>query len=97
LCSGNEQHLIGVVTEPGGGHFDWSEKQARFMALYIKKACQYRIAGKGPLKKLDPRSGWLTDASGMSPDHYQPAPYNKYKGDPKKPIGFLTKKRPELL
>ena len=98
LRTANENNLIGVVTDPGGGHFDWSEKQARFVSLYIHKACEYRLPKKSPLngfvklKKLSKESGWLTDIGGMIPDKFAPAPYKKYKGDPKKAYWFFDKK-----
>jgi hypothetical protein len=95
LRSADANNLIGVVTDPGGGHFDWSEHQARFAALYIRKACRYRLpknaAATGPVKlnKIDPESGWLTDTGGMEPDNFEPAPYNQYKGDEKKAYWFF--------
>ena len=95
LRSKNENNLIGVVTEPGGGHFDWSENQAKFLALYIHKACLYRLPAKSPasgpvlLNKILPGSGWLTDTGGMDPDHFKAAPYKKYKGDPAKAYWFF--------
>jgi len=91
----NESNLVAVVTEPGGGHFDWSEKQAKFLALYIHKACLYRLParspgpGQVPLKKILKESGWLTDTGGMDPDHFKAAPYKKYKGDPAKAYWFF--------
>lgn len=97
LRKANENNLVAVVTDPGGGHFDWSERQARFIALYIRKACQYRLPKKatpdGPVKlnKLSKESGWLTDIGGMDPDTFPPAPYKKYKGDPKKAYWFFDK------
>jgi hypothetical protein len=90
-------NLIGVVTDPGGGHFDWSERLAKFVALYIHKACQYRLPENskpnGPVKlnKISKESGWLTDIGGMDPDKFAPAPYKKYKGDPKKAYWFFDK------
>jgi hypothetical protein len=95
LRSASENNLAGVVTDPGGGHFDWSERQARFVALYIRKACQYRLPkhapGAGPvrLKPLRPEAGWLTDTGGVEPDRFPPAPYAKYQGDPKKAYWFF--------
>ncbi len=91
----SENNLVGVVTDPGGGHFDWSERQARFVALYIHKACKYRLPGKtqvrGPvkLKRINILSGWLTDTGGMQPDSFSAAPYQQYKGDPKKAYWFF--------
>ena len=95
LRSADANNLVGVVTDPGGGHFDWSEHQAQFVALYIRKACKYRLPENGPqsgpvkLKTIDLQSGWLTDAGGMEPDRFEPAPYSQYKGDPKKAYWFF--------
>jgi hypothetical protein len=95
LRTANVNNLIGVVTDPGGGHFDWSVHQAQFVALYIRKACQYRLPknaeGNGPVKlrKIDPQSGWLTDTGGMDADQFESAPYAQYKGDPKKAYWFF--------
>jgi len=82
----NKDNLIAVVTDPGGGHFDWSKKESRFMSLYIKKACAARLPkyypAHGPIKlnSIKKESGWLTDNAGMKPDRSHPAPYNDYKG-----------------
>ena len=97
LRTTNENNLVGVVTDPGGGHFDWNERQAKFIALYIKKACQYRLPKtvanntSVQLKKIKKEDGWLTDTGGMEADVYPPAPYSKYKGDPKKAYWFFDK------
>jgi alpha-glucosidase len=113
LRRADEDNLIGVVVHPGGLHMDWSADQSRFLALFIRKACRYRLpvdakegsmndrrgvkdvrrvndgGGVIPLRKIDRRSGWLTDTGGMEPDHYLPAPYNRYKGDPKAAYWFF--------
>ena len=95
LRADNENNLVAVVTDPGGGHFDWSERQARFVALYIHKACQYRLPKNAPahgpvkLKPIQPESGWLTGTGGMEGDAFHAAPYKKYKGDPKKAYWFF--------
>ncbi|MGF7039086.1 hypothetical protein [Mucilaginibacter lappiensis] len=75
-------NLIGVVTDPGGGHFDWSEHLAKFIALYIRKACQYRLPNQGQavLKSVDKSSGWLTGTGGMEKDEFNPAPYSSFMG-----------------
>jgi hypothetical protein len=97
LREANEDNLVSVVTEPGGGHFDWSERQAEYIALYIRKACIYRLpekitAGIPPkLKPVSKESGWLTDNGGMEPDNFKPASYKKYKGDPGKAYWFFDK------
>lgn len=97
LRMSNPDNLIGVVTDPGGGHFDWSAHDAKFMALFIRKACAWRLPEKTipgrpvVLKKIDPASGWLTDTGGMDPDHFAPAPYQEYKGDKSKAYWFFDK------
>lgn len=82
LRAKNPANLISVVTDPGGGHFDWSPHLAKFIALYIRKACQYRLPdpGKSGLKPIRAEFGWLTGTGGMDKDEYSPAPYRSYKG-----------------
>jgi hypothetical protein len=97
LRSADEHNLVGVVTDAGGGHFDWNERLARFVALYIRKACAYRLppapaavtTAPPTLRPLTPESGWLTDTGGMYPDRYPPAPYERYTGDPRKAFWFF--------
>jgi hypothetical protein len=97
LRSVNENDLVSVVTDPGGGHFDWSEKQAKFIALYIQKACHYRLPknmfGNKPvqLKKIKKEDGWLTDIGGMHADQFPPARYEMYLGDKRKAYWFFDK------
>jgi hypothetical protein len=82
LRAKSEDNLVSVVTDPGGGHFDWSEHLAKFIALYIRKACQYRLPepGRSGLKNIDKLSGWLTGTGGMDKDEFAPAPYPSFKG-----------------
>mgnify|MGYP002623586478 CR=1 FL=1 len=77
----NPRNLGCILVEPGGGHFAWSNRNAKYLALYIRKAAAARIAGPDePLKKVSPASGWLSDASLKSPRQLEPAPYDKYQG-----------------
>ncbi len=95
LRSASQDNLIGVVTDPGGGHFDWSDHDARFLALYLHKACHYRLpelpadGSRVKLKPIDPHSGWLTDTGGMDNDKFAAAPYDKFRGDPRKAYWFF--------
>ncbi|HTT55876.1 MAG TPA: hypothetical protein VMF63_02115 [Opitutaceae bacterium] len=95
LRMADERNLIGVAVDPGGTHTDWSERQARFVALFIRKACQYRLldgaAGVGSvrLRAITPESGWLTDTGLIEPDQHLPAPYREYRGDPKQAWWFF--------
>jgi hypothetical protein len=91
----NPDNLVSVVTDPGGGHLDWSDKLSTFMALYIDRACKYRLPYHIPkhaipsLKKINPTSGWLTDTTGLDNDNFKPAPFQSYKGNPKNAYWFF--------
>ena len=97
LRAANPSNLISVVVYPGGTHTDWDDTQARFVALYIRKACQYRLPKETPatgpvkLRSIAPESGWLTDSGLIEPDHFAPAPYRDYPGDPKKAYWFFDR------
>ena len=82
-------NLIGVVVEPGGGHFDWSEKLAGFMALFIQKACYYRLWHNRAWKSVDsgetlhemsPAPGWLLKTGGAGKKR-EILPYAAFKGE----------------
>jgi hypothetical protein len=95
LRAADPANLIGVAVYPGGTHTDWSDSQARFAALFIRKACQRRLPKDMPtdalvkLNPIVPESGWLTDSGLLEPDKFEPAPYKLYKGDPKKAYWFF--------
>lgn len=81
---------IAVAVDPGGGHFDWNEKLARLLALYIRKACAARLPQQASLNTSDSPlalhpapfdEGWLLDSGGMRPDQFAPAPVSRYKGE----------------
>jgi pimeloyl-ACP methyl ester carboxylesterase len=90
----SEENLVGVVTDPGGGHFDWSAKLARFISLYIDKACYYRLPHRAgdPLRPVNKESGWLTGTGGMNKDDHAPAPYLIYSGSRDSSYWFFDKK-----
>lgn len=93
LRAKSADNLISVVTDPGGGHFDWSDHVAQFVALYIKKACEYRlpVQGQFPLKPIRKETGWLTGTGGMDKDEFEAAPYSSYKGGAAKGYWFFDK------
>jgi len=90
-------NLVGVVIDPGGGHFDWSPRLSRFVALYIRKACAFRLPRKSgaPLRSIRATKGWLTDTRGMKPDLYRAAPYTSYLGDRKSSYWFFDRETAE--
>ena len=93
LRAQNAGNLVSVVTDPGGGHFDWSEHLAKFISLYIKKACQYRLPGpaQSGLKPINKESGWLTGTGGMEKDEFASAAYSLFKGGAANGYWFFDK------
>ena len=85
----DELHLASIVVEPGAGHFAWSDRNAAYLGLFIGKAARARIpaappagaAGPVALKKIDHRTGWLTDLTINAPGEFTPAPYERYRGE----------------
>jgi len=84
----NEANLGSLVIEPGAGHFAWSDRNADYLALFLRKAARARIpaswpidaAGPPTLKKLDPCTGWLTDLA-VEGGGKPPAAYNQFTGE----------------
>jgi hypothetical protein len=89
-----QEHLmmpLSMLAEPGAGHFDVSDAKAEYLALYVKKAAQYRLPANVPmdrpaeLKPIDPtKAGWLADRWRKNDRPRAPAgPVGKYTGDAK--------------
>ncbi len=79
----HECNLGSIVVEPGAGHFAWSERNAAYLALFIRKAAQARIAAEpaAELRDIDHRRGWLSDLTIKAPSEFPAAPYDEYRGD----------------
>jgi hypothetical protein len=80
-------HLMSLVVHPGGNHTNWSDELSRLCALFIHKACRYRLPASlkldgdpVPCRKIDPASGWLTDSDLKAPQH-ELAACDAYAGD----------------
>lgn len=77
-----------MVADPGAGHFDFHDRLARYMGLYLHKVARYRLpeksplAGPVPLKPIDPaKNGWLYDRFRRDAmPKAAPAPLNQYTG-----------------
>jgi pimeloyl-ACP methyl ester carboxylesterase len=99
----DERHLASVVVEPGAGHFAWSDRNAAYLAMFIRKAAQARIPATRPtdaakpvtLKAIDPHGGWLTDLTIKAAGEFEPAPYEKYRGDKTKAAWHFDKEMAE--
>lgn len=76
------QSCISFLADTGRGHFDCAPRTADYIALFINKSLNQRLAPDGRLQPVDVRSGWL--AARWHPDQkHRPkaAPVDKYKGD----------------
>ncbi|HEX8296098.1 MAG TPA: hypothetical protein VF593_07340 [Chthoniobacteraceae bacterium] len=81
---------LSMLGAPAEGHFASTDRKAEYLALYLRKAVQYRrpaAEGDGPakLKPIDPtKEGWLVDKWRLDDLPAAPAaPVDKYTGDPK--------------
>jgi hypothetical protein len=69
--------------------FAWSDRNAAYLALWIRKAAEARLPATWPvgakdpppLKEIEHRRGWLTDLAIETPGGSGPAPYDEYRGD----------------
>jgi hypothetical protein len=77
--------LGSLLVEPGAGHFAWSERNAAYVSLFLRKAAASIIPAAGDGRKVrlsrpDPRGGWLTTISPKG--RVECAPFADYEGDP---------------
>lgn len=85
--SRNAGHLASLAVEPGAGHFAWSERNAEYVAMFLRKAAQVRIpsaidvAEPVKLKTIDPAGGWLTDLALRSRARQAPEALAQFAGD----------------
>jgi len=84
----DERNLGSLVVEPGAGHFAWSERNAAYLAMFIRKAARARIPdwpsdAKEPIRcrEIDVKAGWLSDLRINKADAVEPAAYESYRGD----------------
>jgi hypothetical protein len=88
---------LSMLAEPGGGHFDVSDQKAAYLALYLKKAAEFRLPRQMPLdkpaelKSINPtKQGWLVSCWKLdSAPLAAAAPVGQYKGDPKEAFWFF--------
>jgi hypothetical protein len=81
------------LANPASGHFDWTDAKVDYLALYLRKAMQYRLPadaspstdGSVDLKPIDPtKEGWLVDRwHKAAPPKAPAAPVGQYTGDAK--------------
>lgn len=85
----DERNLASIVVEPGAGHFAWSDRNAAYLALFLRKAAQSRIpeewqvesVGPPALERIDHRSGWLTPLIIRKAGDLDAVPWDEYRGE----------------
>jgi len=95
----DQRNLASIVVEPGAGHFAWSDRNAEYLALFIRKAAEACIPEAWPvdvrepvaLKEIDHREGWLTSLWFKVKSEFDPVPWEKYKGDKTKAAWHFDK------
>jgi hypothetical protein len=88
---------LSMLACPAEGHFAATAEKIKYIALYIKKAVQYRLPGNTPegqvprLKWVDPaHTGWLADKWRYNQLPVAPAaPVGKYTGDTTQAFWFF--------
>ncbi len=88
---------LSMLANPGQGHFASSDAKAAYLALYLRKAAQYRLpaespAGQSPrLIPIDPtKTGWLVDKWRRDRAPTAPAaPVGAYTGNPKEAFWYF--------
>jgi hypothetical protein len=88
---------LSMLANPGQGHFASSDAKAAYLALYLKKCVEYRVAKNWDgnsvpaLIEIDPtKTGWLADKWRRDQKPTAPAaPVGKYTGDAKEAFWFF--------
>ena len=88
---------LSMLANPAQGHFASTDAKVEYLALYLKKAVQYRVpknwdATSPPkLIPIDPtKTGWLADKWRLNQPPAAPAsPVGEYQGDPKQAFWFF--------
>ena len=84
---------ISFLGDAGRGHFDVAERTADYIALFIKKALEYRPG----LEKINPACGWL--AQWWQPTdgkREKAAPAGKYKGNRHETFWYFDEEMAQL-
>ena len=79
---------VALLCDAGNGHFNSSDALVDFLAMFVRKAAEWRLPEKSlaneppKLKPVDPRQGWLVDRWRQGkPPTASAAPFEKYAGN----------------
>ncbi|HEX9046442.1 MAG TPA: hypothetical protein VF988_05390 [Verrucomicrobiae bacterium] len=97
LRADGDAALVGEFLDAGAGHFDWTPEAAKVVALFIRKAAQYRLPETGPatgpvkLKPIDFRSGCLIDALKLGTPQGKAIAVRDWAGDTKAGLWYFDR------
>ncbi len=95
--------LIGESLDIGAGHYEWDPNFAPIIAMFIRKAAQYRLPANAPLTgpvslaPIDPKTGWLIDPDKFATPGGAPVAYADYKGDPTKALWYFDREMAQTV
>lgn len=94
---------VSFLCDAGRGHFDIADRTAEYIALFLKKALEYRMPEMYDLnkpvvlKKLNPQNGWLAERwHPNQKKRAKTAPYIQYKGDSHDAFWYFDKEMAEM-
>jgi hypothetical protein len=81
--------LVSMLMQPGATHFNWDDRLASTVAMFIDKAVAARVppsssvpTTRPTLQPIDPNTGTLTDIQFLRPPTFPPVAARDFKGDP---------------
>ena len=86
---------MGQFVDVGTGHFDWNPASAPIIALFIKKAVEYRVPAQAPLnqpvrlKPVDLAAGGVIDITQLGEPFSTAVPQSEFKGKPSHAAWFF--------
>jgi hypothetical protein len=95
--------LLGEFVDIGAGHFEWNPEAAKIIALFIRKAAQYRLPENPPvtgpvvLRPVAPESGWLIDPEKLGTPAGQPVAYAAWAGDPTRAFWYFDREMAQAV
>jgi len=97
------QAPVSLLADAGHGHFDHSDMLVEYLALFIKKAANYRLSQDtvnskpAMLKNINAQNGWLADRWYKdSQPQAKAAPYASYTGDKSTAFWYFDKEMTDL-
>ncbi len=101
LRAEGDDRLVGEFLDAGAGHFDWTPDGAKIVALFIRKAAQFRLPETAPLdqsvalKPIDFKSGWLIDARKLGTSEGKSVAASDWKGETKNALWYFDRELAE--